>query len=358
MASPAATPLVGGATSQPTNGGDESQSIHQKGRDKVPWSKEVWEAIDKHVHDEVMRTRVGAKFIPHRKVHPKTTSVPSDSITFSELQGETTQTLIIDEGATIRVNEIWTEFALTPQQVHETAEAQELSYTAAVTLATRAANFLAQAQDLIIFQGVNAYFTPFFEKFVRFRAGQQPSDTGLLSYPVVLESPALPPTTSVTLAANQVIPVNPVTQLSPSEGPGVLYGTDTFASVSQGYSILQQNGHYGPYALVLHTIPYADAYAPVIGLVITADRIKPLVDAGFYGTGTLAANPGGSPPNEPQYTGVLVSLGGNTMDLVVGHHATTAFMQEDPDGNFRFRILERFALRLKDSTAVIRLEFQ
>jgi uncharacterized linocin/CFP29 family protein len=125
--------------------------------------------------------------------------------------------------------------------------------------------------------------------------------------------------------------------------------------MSQGYSILQQNGHYGPYALVLQTIPYADAYAPVLGLVITADRIKPLVDAGFYGTGTLVSN---APPTEPAFTGLLLSVEGNSMDLVVGHDATAAFMQEDPDGNFRFRILERFALRLKDFTAVIRLEFQ
>jgi hypothetical protein len=38
--------------------------------------------------------------------------------------------------------------------------------------------------------------------------------------------------------------------------------------------------------------------------------------------------------------------------------ATTAFMQEDPEGRYRFRVYERFALRLKDKTAVIRLEFE
>jgi hypothetical protein len=38
--------------------------------------------------------------------------------------------------------------------------------------------------------------------------------------------------------------------------------------------------------------------------------------------------------------------------------ATTAFMQQDTDGAYRFRVVERFALRLKDTTAVIRLEFQ
>lgn len=90
-------------------------------------------------------------------------------------------------------------------------------------------------------------------------------------------------------------------------------------------------------------------------LILTADRIKPLMDVGFFGTGTLLSNPGGP---EPLYTGVLVSLGGNTMDLVVGLDATTAFMQQDTDGAYRFRVLGRFALRLKDLRAVVRLEFQ
>ena len=46
------------------------------------------------------------------------------------------------------------------------------------------------------------------------------------------------------------------------------------------------------------------------------------------------------------------------MDLVVGMDTTTAFQQEDTEGRYRFRIYERFALRLKDPTGAIRLEFQ
>ena len=54
----------------------------------------------------------------------------------------------------------------------------------------------------------------------------------------------------------------------------------------------------------------------------------------------------------------MVSVGGNTMDLVVGIDATTAFMQVSPEGLYIFRVLERLALRLKDISAIIRLEFQ
>jgi uncharacterized linocin/CFP29 family protein len=91
-----------------------------------------------------------------------------------------------------------------------------------------------------------------------------------------------------------------------------------------------------------------NTFAPLKStLIMPADRIKPLVTGGFYGTGTL-----------PPFTGVLVSLGGNTMDLVVGMDAITAFLQEDTEGGCQFRVFERFTLRVKDVTAVIKLDFE
>ncbi len=45
------------------------------------------------------------------------------------------------------------------------------------------------------------------------------------------------------------------------------------------------------------------------------------------------------------------------MDLVVGKEAITNFLFEDDNGKYRFCVLNRFALRLKDKTAVIRFDF-
>jgi uncharacterized linocin/CFP29 family protein len=308
------------------------------GRDKVHWTKDIWDRIDKAVYDEVMRTRVGQKFLPIRPVLPRTTSVPTDSITPTTVS----TTLTVDEGETTRLNEFWVEFELTPQQVdHETGNIMELGHSTAVTLATRAANILSQAEDLVIFQGFNAINSnSLFTSGVVLNRGT-PADSGLLDL-----APGTPP-----LPSAQVIQV-------PLKDPKVpnVYGEFTFGAVSKGYAILQGLGQYGPYALVLQTIPYADTYAPLKDtLILTADRLTPLMTAGYYGTGTLPSN---NPPAQPAFFGLLVSLGGNTMDLVVGLDATTAFMQQDTDGNYRFRVVERFALRLKDITAVIRLEFQ
>jgi len=125
------------------------------------------------------------------------------------------------------------------------------------------------------------------------------------------------------------------------------YGEETVRAVAQAYSLLQSKGQYGPYALVLRTEEYADTFEPLKNtLVMPADRIKPLMTQGFFGTGTL-----------PEVTGVLLSLGGATMDVMVGIDPVTAFLQIDNDGMYRFRVFERFALPVKDPAAIVRLQF-
>jgi len=354
MASSAATPPTGTAApgAEPEESGQE-QSLFLKENAKVPWSEDIWKAIHRTVHDESMRVRVGAKFLPHSRVHPKTTSVQQDMVLNAPLPGETPySTLTIDEGTTIRLNEIWTEFALTTQQVHETAEAKNPEHTSAVTLARRAAQYLALGQDIVIFQGYNGYNAPFFSQNVRYRQPYQPADGGLLS---------------LTGGPYSSASANPTITVPPLDSPpavGVTYGQNTLTGVTEGITALTAQGQPGPYALALNTAIYADLYAAVgLGsLVITADRIDPLVKAGLFGTATIPPDPSGvtspvgSPPSPPYY-GVLVSLGGRTMELVVGLHATTVYMQQDLNQLWRFRVLERFALRVMDVTAIQVLEF-
>lgn len=314
------------------------------GRDKLPWSQEIWNRIDQAVHDECERTKIARKVLPmYGPVSSGELIVASDTIVRDG------QTLTVNEAATIPLIELLVEFTLTLQQVEREAELMT-----AMTLATRAANLLAQAEDVVIFQGQSAIdgnggpqHPLFVQNRVRARSG--PAGTGLLraadgNQPV------------------QVIQVNAIPPVNPGDPPR--FGERTFGAVADGYSRLQsgaglQQAHYGPYALVLHNEPYADTYAPLATtLIMPADRIKPLMTEGFYGTGTLPSSPVlGAPPNVRETTGILVSLGGNTMDLVVGMDSITAFLQEDTEGRYRFRVYERFALRLKDTSSVIRLEF-
>jgi hypothetical protein len=152
------------------------------------------------------------------------------------------------------------------------------------------------------------------------------------------------------------------------------YVERTVAGIMNAYSLLQGAGHNGPYAAVVPPYVLADSYSPLAGtLILPADRIWPVMTEGYLGssalpgvTGPVNANSTSTPatgipnPTNPstQFMGLVVSTGGNTVDLVVGQEPVVAFSQLDPFGNSLFRVLTRFALRIKDQTAMIRLEFQ
>jgi uncharacterized linocin/CFP29 family protein len=521
-------PLTAHLTTAAHSGGSHAsksytppKGIHL-GRERVKWTEEVWERIDRAVNYEFQRTRVAARFLPHHRVDPHTTTVPQDQI-LSTINGAQPFSLAailagptpstpplanIDEAASTKLVEIWVEFSLTAQQVeqenqfksvlHEQSDGHDHSshqkhpddhdhpghhkhhsYSTAVTLATRAANILSQAQDAILFQGQAATGGPgplgtqtpppgpFFASEIVQNRGV-PGDYGLLSVgpsaqnlnlpaAQVVAVPSFPPTPAnfavqtitisgatggnftLTLGANttgaiawsaanatlltniqgaltaapvSIPPANvavtagslnnglgtilvtfaaaaiPATLMTANSAgltaaaagtatvsvgiPGARYVENTVGAITTAYSLLQAGGHYGPYAAVLYFYPYADSYAPLaFTLILPADRIRPLMTEGYFGAGTLPGVP--NPVNPPaagtlaafnptnlttQSMGFVVSTGGNTMDLVIGQDPVTAFSQLDQNGNHLFRVLARFALRLKDPSAVIRLEFQ
>jgi uncharacterized linocin/CFP29 family protein len=304
-------------------------------------------------------TRICARFLPEKAVPPRTVSVPADS--YITTAGPN-PILTVAEDSTTPLNEYYVEFELTARQVRqEENDFKRLGHSTAVTLATKAANMLGQAEDLIVFQGSNAIrHANLFTSSRVFHRGS-PADTGLLNLGIhaapgdgsALVGPLSPPITLIRVA-----------RLAPSV-PGVLYGPNTFDAVSKAYLLSQAAGHSGPYALVLQTTPYADTYAPLGAMpALTADRIKPLAAAGFFGTGTLPPNPLPPAPRPalpvppgPPFFGVLVSVGGNTVDLVRGLDPMVVFIGENPNGRFRFRVAERFALRVKDTTAIIVFRF-
>jgi uncharacterized linocin/CFP29 family protein len=282
--------------------------------DSLGWSTAVWDSIKQAVHDETLRTKIAQKILPLNGPLPDMMNVPSDITEVGD------NGLTVTEGDSTALIETTVQFAMTKTQVQQEQQ-QQLSTV--LTLVTRAANLIAIAQDQLIFQGK-------------------------VRLPEELVQARLNGNNGKSLLGEgdgeiKFIEVQPVSR----QRGKAKYGENTFAKVADGIASLQEDGHYGPYALALHTDIYADSHAPLKDtLIMPADRIKPLVEKGFYGTGAL-----------PQKRGVLLSLGGNTMDLTVGVDATPEFMFFDNEGMYRFRAFERFALRLKDKKAVRRLKF-
>lgn len=423
-----------------------SATRSSRGKDQIHWSEGVWHALDQAVMEEMMRTRVAAKFLPQVHVDRKQTTVASDVVivpqaTDAILKAIATgvpfdTALSVNESQNNRVQEYWTTFKLSVAQV-ETEEHEEMLLgqqashppeplaaghphghmqhhhraSTAVSLALRTANYLAQAEDLVVFNGQNAIVnSPLFTGGTVLGAGKtgqivqylDPTlvtdlDLGLLNIQPLYNAGAPPLQANlanlnlVLPSASQVIAVHPSTPGTATAPP--IYAENSLNAVASAFSVLQALGHYEHYALALHTIPYADLHQALkTTLIEPVEPISHLIKAGIHGTGTIppfiAVNPAlgaaqtlatglptqinGAAINFPPlaggasanvlYAGVIVSLSGNTVDLVRGRmeehkDVIVTFNQKDPNEQYRFRVAQRLNLRLKDLTAVVVLLF-
>jgi uncharacterized linocin/CFP29 family protein len=269
------------------------------GREKLlEWTPAIWARIDEAAVCEIDRSSVAAQFLPKvPSLTPSVRTVPANRIDNNRL-GE----LSIDQTNVLPLLEESQLFFLSKEQYYE-----EEAIGTAATLASRAANRLARAMDAAIFQGK--------------------------------QNPSL-----ISVAAKQHTVT--VRRLAPPV-PGVVYGENVFAAVAEAYAFLQGLNLYGPFALVLPPAQYADAHAPLATtLIMPADRIRPLMTAGFYASGTLPAD-----------QGVMVSLGG-TVDVAIAVHGATAFTLVESDETRRFRIYERFTVRIKVPESLVLLAFE
>jgi hypothetical protein len=416
---------------------------NNRGKDQIHWSEEVWKTLDHAVLEEMMRTRVVAKFLPHVRVERKQTNAAADVVVSpiqqalaalavgAALQLPQDTALYVDESLTRRIQEYWVTFKMSVAQVEEEEHAEaamghhpEISHhegpgaaahhqmahyqraSTGVSLAMRSANILAQAEDAILLNGQNAVVnSPLFftQQVIPLDTNLKTDiDLGLLNIQALPQGaagiPAGAAANVITLPAGQVIAVHPVPPPAGVPAFPPLYRENTLNAVAEGFSALQGLGHYENYALVLHTYPYADLHQALpTTLIEPVEPVSHLIKAGIHGTGTLppftpvtAAGPqlpatglptliqtsqagqplataplAGAPLNingNVLYTGVLVSLSGNTMDHVRGRmdehsDVVVTFNQKDQNEQYRFRVVERFCLRLKDPSAVILLLF-
>jgi uncharacterized linocin/CFP29 family protein len=276
------------------------------GRDKV-WNDAIWGEIDTAVSWEVGRLRVAQKIF---------TASPSSSNQYVPSDVLDVEKMTIAEGRTTPYLEISVDFPLTQGQVDNEDLNRQGKFLAKI-----AAKNVALAEDKLFFQGKDAPLDSTVRVVNRESAG-----TGLLGLPDIKE---------ITVSALE-------------EKPGT-YGSNTFRAVAKGIAELIRDAQPGPYALILESSIFADTYAPVSGdsLTTTADRLLPLLPGGFYATGTIPAS-----------TGLLISLGGEPTTLYVGQDTTTAYTQESPNGDSRFRVFERVQIIARDARAFVKLNFQ
>jgi len=308
------------------------------GRDKI-WTNQpqIWADIDKALNETIGPVRVAQKVFPTIST-PGAPNVTTNQALPAAGVGDR---FVIPEAGPVLFLEISTQFLLTQNQVDN-----ESTLHSAIDAVRDASRRLAQAEDLLIFNG---------------------------------QAVALPPGVTVTNLASarngllgeafvaRPVPQNP----APAGGGPPVPVWQTYNEVMQGISVnLDGNGRPAPFALVLAPLVHGDTTSPFMPTVpvTVRDRLLPELKGGIYSSVALAG-PGpalGAAPvgrartggggGQVQHRGLLISLAGNPTTLQVAQDAVVQYIP-DTSGNHIFRVVERIQWVARDAQALVRLEF-
>ncbi len=121
---------------------------------------------------------------------------------------------------------------------------------------------------------------------------------------------------------------------------------ELFEELISAIAHLRTAGHHGPFALVVSPAAFAKEQRPIGNTSVPrSEPIKSLVTEGFYSSSAISDDT----------KGVLVSVGAGSVDLAVTQDITTEFINEGKE--YTLRVFERFVLRINDPGAVRTLNF-
>lgn len=285
--------------------------------EQISWGDAEWSRIRAVVHDEALRSRVAASFLPLYGPLPQgLESVPSNEMKVVDgLSGP--DRLEVDDYTTNRLVSVSVNVHL---KNHMLADPD---LTVAIDLFRRAANIVARVEDAVIFNGVS-------------QEGQINSVNNL---PNVYRVTG--PKTYPGLLADEnghATCENPVSQIE--RGPAV------FDAIVQAILVAESKGFHRPYALVLGHGLFTDLNRPIPqSMVLPRDAVPPFTEGPLLRSSEL-----------PAETGLLISLQGNAVEIVVPTDISVRYLQADLDGGHVFRVSQRFLLRVKDRDAIVTIE--
>jgi uncharacterized linocin/CFP29 family protein len=130
--------------------------------------------------------------------------------------------------------------------------------------------------------------------------------------------------------------------------------------VVEATSALEEHGFVAPYVCVFGRDPFVEAHRSINGSTSTPrDRLEPLIGRELVHASAIDVPPSTSAGDRQswQQRGLLLSLAEGVVDLVVAAGAAPEFRYVDQQGRYVFVVYERFALRIKDASAIVRLTF-
>ena len=292
----------------------------------LTWTSEHMSKAQQIVMERFALNSVAGHLAPHSTINDQETTVRRNRFDFNDV-------IVIDREV-LGLYEPFSFCRLSKAQVDEfaTTQGDGIMQTKAITTLTRAASRLARWHDVLFFRGLVDEGDPLKPPLVEMPRPENP--------PQSLREAALD---AEEQEGSQPVSVNaPI-----NEG--------LVAAVYEAVLRLESRGYFTTYHLVLGEALWRELQRPTGGsMVLPRDRIEPtLMGGSFYRTTTL-----------PDDEALLVSLDGPTFDCVIagdpGQHPRFEFLRVQPGAHheelFVFRVRERFAPRVRENRAIVRLK--
>ena len=340
---------------------------------QVPWTDEQWARVNQVIQEEARRARVAATFLPLYGPLPADADfVRAQDISYAASAADVASAspniaaaigrynaavaagnfraaaaaqedidkglakvgrrqLTIDDRDTIRLATLQVRVPI------RNAQMADLEMTSVLAIFRRAANVVARLEDAVVFRGLAPSATV---------PGGFAPPSGVVGLPGIWQI------TGAQTASGLWTRTGPRWWVRVKASPANLRGHAIVRAVSAAIGVLERNGHFGPFAVVLGQRLFLIAQTPDVGsLVMPQDRIIP-----FLGGGPLLRSSTLDDLNG--FSGVVVALGGAPVELVVATDICLQFLQVTTEPVFIFRVCEKIALRIREPDAIVQLYMQ
>jgi uncharacterized linocin/CFP29 family protein len=299
---------------------------------QLNWTEAQWNRVNSAVTEEFTKASVAGAFLPcYGPLEGGAETVKEEIIDVNSATG----VIRVSDSRNLPLWNLTVKVELSHQQVvDESLSSASLAFR-------RAANKLAKAEDYIILSGYS-------------RSGPLVSPGAprpfLLNLPNVapsdLNSLVLSGSDHAIGLAEEGTVYNGVGAPGDRRGFRIVApiaaprGPNLVTTIAQAIALLEASSHPGPFTCVLGNQTFVDAHTPMTGsLVLPADRILPMLGGPLLRSSSIESD-----------VGIVVSLAGDAIDIVVATPPTAQFLQISGDAKYLFRVYERFVLRIKDSS--------